>query len=135
MNRYINILGHVPYLIASFYSPKGSNYNVSCTYCANNDSWLILTFNYSGKSVLQCFPTLTYIAFNRCKSMRLCDLIIVVVIQLVGAGGYLATTLHVHCNNALKLSWPCAFTVFTKRVGLLWPFFRPLRFVASLLAL
>ena len=32
-NRYVNVFGHIPYVITAFYSPQVTNYNVGCTYC------------------------------------------------------------------------------------------------------
>ena len=45
---------------------------------------------YSGKSILQHFSPLTYVAL-RCKSMRLCDQIIIVLLSLIGGGALLTT--------------------------------------------
>ena len=51
-----------------------------------NDSWHILTFDYSGESTLQCFPLMTYMALIRCNTIVLCDRMIIITIQLIGAG-------------------------------------------------
>ena len=52
----------------------------------SSDSWHILTFDYSGESELRHFPSVTYAAFIRCKTMLLCDRMVIIVIQLIGAG-------------------------------------------------